>query len=621
MILMLFCLGDFPAAATDKDKEKMMWRGTITMEITERHAYEIEKSDSKAGTWSQRTKNSAIIHTATIDVISADPLGNGDVQVSGPVSSERQIIEQARFRSGCSSSYSIERMEGQASGNLKQGGLVNILFMKKSQIEGAKGIEQAVMNCGADQACLAKIYDRYKSLLEDKSESFPIQMTIQCIPQCTGTGNLTKQMESTDCNGRTKTEEDSGSFQIFCAPMAFEIKDGTYTRGEQGDRITGTFFKNEKIPYTGPDGQIYPREVTARCVVNLTNGPPELKIYMATESGYEDITDKEQDILVGQKVKLAAQVVSAGLGEESDREWKIPGKIVKEWMGSTPESYLRPVKGLKTGTIGFTWYRGKTGGEKRTVRYKVKFGKKTLKAKTHFKVYAPEVSRVDLKPAQSVNFGIGEDGCELFGGNPAMKIESAVKLTGPFSGQRFCLFYVQKTTSNCWGLEKIGFPNYEWQKDVHDWKLDSSFPYNGYKCAVGENRITMMDTPGFPLSSMASAYAHMAFEDYLMFIPPMPKTYGGVCAVPLKKMKWQWSGSAIATGDPFPDSVPPCGQGHRVHCNKPPNGCNPLVNEAEEYPSWEGFVTGAKPTPTRKYTTTRGDPPPSGSGWNCSCGE
>ena len=298
----------------------------------------------------------------------------------------------------------MERREGAASADLQQGGLVRIGFAKKSHIEGAKGIEQAVKNCGTDQDCLAKVYDRFKHLLEDKSGSFPIQMTVQCIPQCKGTEEVSKMKESTDCAGRTTSDEDSSTVPIFCLPMGFEIKDGTYTRGEKGDRITGTFFKTEKTPYKGPDDQTYTIDATARCVVNLTNGPPELKIYMATEKGYEDITDKDQDILVGQKLKLTAQVVSTGLGNESNWEWEIPGKIVQHWMGSVKESHLRPVKDLKTRTIGFTWYRGKAGGEKRTVKYRVKFGKKTLEAKTNFKVYAPEVSRVDLKPGQFVGF-------------------------------------------------------------------------------------------------------------------------------------------------------------------------------------------------------------------------
>jgi hypothetical protein len=622
MVLMLFCLGAFPATAEDKDREKMMWRGTITMEIIERHDYEIEKTNPISGRWSNRIKHSDIYHIASIRVISADPLGNGDVEVSGPVSSERHIIEEVRSRDRCRSGYSVERIEGVASGDLKQGGLVKILFMKKSQVENAENLVQAIQKCGTDTACLAKAYE---SLAEDQSASFPIQMIIQCIPKCKGTDDVFKQSVNKDCNGEIRREEDSAAFPIFCRQMAVEIKDGTYTRGKQGDRITGTFFKSELIPYTGPDGQIYPIETIARCVVNLTNGPPELKIYMATENGYADITDKEQDILVGQKVNLSAHVVSTGLGEESQGKWKIPGKIVKEWMGRPLQSYRWPVKDLTTSTIGFAWYRGKTGGEKRTVKYEVKFGKKTLKAKTNFKVYAPEVSRVDVKPGQDVEIvnvvdpDTGEIRCELIGGNPAMEIQSVVKLTGPFSGQRFCLFYVQKIISKNCGLERKSAPHYEWLKDVHDWKLDSNFPYNGYKCAVGQNRITMMDTPGFPLSKMASAYAHMAFEDYLMFIPPMPKTYAGICPVPLKKVKWGWSGSAIATGDTFPRSIPPCGQGHRPRCKKPPKSCNPRISEAEEYPSWEGFVAGTKPMPTREHTTTRSDPPPPRIGWTCGC--
>ena len=103
---------------------------------------------------------------------------------------------------------------------------MRIGFMKKSHIEGAKGIEQAVRNCGTDKDCLSKVYERYKHLLEGDSGSFPIQMTIQCIPQCRGTEEVTKRKESTDCKGRTKSDDDSSTVPIFCLPMAFEIKDG-----------------------------------------------------------------------------------------------------------------------------------------------------------------------------------------------------------------------------------------------------------------------------------------------------------------------------------------------------------------------------------------------------------
>ena len=298
----------------------MMWRGTITMEITKRSAYDFEKSDEKNGTWHRYVKESEWNQSANITVISADPLKSGDVKVSGPVTLKTYTIEGAQFRAGCNSNYREEKRQGSASGDLEQGGLVRISFMKKSQIEGAKDIEQAVKNCGTDQDCLAKIYDRYKPLLEDESGSFPIKMVVQCIPQCKGKENVSKIRESTDCAGHTTSEDDSGTHSLHCLPMAFEIEDAIYTRGEKGDRITGTFFKPEQTPYKGPDDQTYNMDTTARCTVNLTNGPPELKIYMATEKGYEDITDKEQDILVGQKLKLTAQVVSTGEGTTSGGE-------------------------------------------------------------------------------------------------------------------------------------------------------------------------------------------------------------------------------------------------------------------------------------------------------------
>lgn len=253
LILMLYCLGAFSASATakDKDKEKMMWRGTITMETMKRHAYDIERTDEKAGTWHRYTKNSVMSQTANIRVISSDPLNSGDVKASGPVSLESHVIEEARFRSKCNSNYRMERREGAASADLQQGGLVRIGFMKKSHIEGAKGIEQAVRNCGTDQDCLAKVYERYKHLLEDDSGSFPIQMTIQCIPQCRGTEEVTKRNESTDCKGRTKSDDDSSTVPIFCLPMAFEIKDGTYTGERKVTESPEPFSRLRRPPTPG----------------------------------------------------------------------------------------------------------------------------------------------------------------------------------------------------------------------------------------------------------------------------------------------------------------------------------------------------------------------------------
>ncbi len=134
---------------------------------------------------------------------------------------------------------------------------------------------------------------------------------------------------------------------------------------------------------------------------------------------------------------------------------------------------------------------------------------KTLTADTTFKVYKPR-SDVDITVANRVGFGWG-DGCEMIPGSPSIELESRVIMPEPFKNQRFCLFYIQLVKCNAWGLKRYAYPHYEWVNDVHEQMLDGAFPYNGFHCDISPSSFVMKDTPGFPLSAMASAYVHMEF--------------------------------------------------------------------------------------------------------------
>ena len=200
-------------------------------------------------------------------------------------------------------------------------------------------------------------------------------------------------------------------------------------------------------------------------------------------------------------------------------------------------------------------------------------------------------------------------------GSPSIELDSSVTLPDSFKNQRFCLFYVQLVKCNAWGLKRYSYPYYEWVNDVHEEILDSSFPYNGFHCDAGPSPFVMKDTPGFPLSAMASAYAHMEFQTYLMFMPPSPKSDAGVVAVPLKWLKWQWKGAAQAIGEPFPRKTPPCGRGHQIVFDMAPAAYPHFVLDCSQYPEWKGTKVGSKPKSTGKMTESREELPSTDISW------
>ena len=135
------------------------------------------------------------------------------------------------------------------------------------------------------------------------------------------------------------------------------------------------------------------------------------------------------------------------------------------------------------------------------------------------------------------------------------------------------------------------------------------------KKGVSSLMVTMDDTPGFPLSGMTSAYAHMEFQTYLMFKPPEPKSGGGITSVPLKRVDWKWTGAAVAIGERYPSEIPPCGKGHKVICDRAPAKYEHSATDCNKYPDWKGTKIGNIPKSTRKMTEDREELPPTDTKW------
>jgi len=352
---------------------------------------------------------------------------------------------------------------------------------------------------------------------------------------------------------------------------------------------------------------------------NFKEVSPELRIFVKKEDGWKDITgESAEDICVGQKVSLKYEVYPGGADSVSSVEWQIPGMpdlVIKDWEGNEEGSKKTPFTDgdCHDQTVKFAWIDGSFEGQEQKITCTARVKEKTLTADTTFKVYKPKAD-VDITVANHVGFGWG-DGCEMIPGSPSIELESRVTMPEPFKNKRFCLFYIQLVECDAWGLQRYAFPYYEWLNDVHKQMLDGAFPYNSFHCDVSPSSFFMKDTPGFPLSAMASAYAHMQFLTYLMLMPPYPESDVGVVAVPLKWLKWQWKGAAQEIGEPFPRKTPPCGWGHQIVYNEAPVAHPPEAKDCNQYPKWEGTKVKSNLKPTGKMTEDREELPPTDTKW------
>lgn len=346
---------------------------------------------------------------------------------------------------------------------------------------------------------------------------------------------------------------------------------------------------------------------------------PELRILVKKEDAWKDITDKsEETICVGQKVSLKCEALPEAGDSLSSVQWQIPGipdLVIKDWKGSEEGSKKTPFTegDCHDQTVAFAWIDGSFEGQEREITCTAQVKGKTLTAHTTLKVYKP-MSEIDISVANHVGFGWG-DGCEMIPGSPSIELESRAVMPEPFNNQRFCLFYIQLVQCNAWGLKRYAYPHYEWVNDVHEQMLDGAFPYNGYHCGTSLSSVVMRDTPGFPLSAMASAYAHMEFVTYLMLMPPYPESDAGIAAVPLKRLEWKWTGAAQAVGEPFPSDPPPCGWGHCIVGDEAPVKNPPSALDCNKYPEWKGTKVGSALKSTRKMTTNREELPPTDTDW------
>lgn len=604
-----------------------MWRGFIMMEGIEKQAFEIQPSKDLG--WRHKTRDRFRSQRANIQVLAAGPLGSGDVKAGGMVFVQMNDLDVFGVKppaSWCTHGWVLNEDEQNASASDRiENNQVRITFMRKSHMDAAKGIQQAIAKCGADPECLAKVYDQFKGALEDTAKSFPIKMVVQFIPSCRGIIKTTsKRTSGMNCKNGDKVERDDAREieTVLCRPMMFEM-DGTYTRDKEGDRITAYFNERDKLPHKAFDGENHPIEQHARCTVHLSNGPPEVRIYRITEGAPpKDITDKEEKVLVGERIKLQGEVVGTGLGEEILKSWKMPGQIIKDWRASLKEANIVEFddEDLGGGIVQWTWVDGSFGGTARTVKYMADYSGAKLEGKTRFRVFEPRVEWMKKELGGYVGIRpVG--GCELAPESPAIRLEARVTLPDEKADASNCIQFVQLTSSRGWFLRRHR-PGFIWYSMFVEDHLDTSYPYKGPACGGKTAVLEMIDSPGDPLDAMNAAYDDNRFRTYLMFRPGTDdrKTVW----VPLKRIDWGWKGAVTHTGTIYDDPQPQCAERYRLTCEKPPSGYDPSETDSPPHPVWSAHSSEKNMRPVEMvdlYTTDPHEHPPSHGdypGWQCN---
>ncbi len=330
---------------------------------------------------------------------------------------------------------------------------------------------------------------------------------------------------------------------------------------------------------------------------------PVVRIYYKDK----DITDSDStDIIVGEKVKLKAKIFPEGYGQPHGK-WEIGGKIVSGWEAGKNHATVIPFEDYDKPEIEFFWVDGKFMGEPLKVSYSGEVNGKQIEAKTTINVFKPK-AKTEVNSANDIQIALiaetegGEATCEILPGPPGISLNSEIEMPPPFSGHPYMLEYIQLIKGKNWGLEKIGYPKYEWLKDIDKkFCLDGQYPYT-----YGNS---MEDHPGAPLSNLASIYAQMEFQTYLMLIPSDNPQDKNCIWIPLKKVEWKWKASAKVEGDPYERTQIPCGQKFKIMLKLPPGKFKPKAVNWGEHPTWNCCKEGWDWQYTRNITENPNEEP------------
>lgn len=287
------------------------------------------------------------------------------------------------------------------------------------------------------------------------------------------------------------------------------------------------------------------------------------------KQGGADVTNGTQNVAVGQKVSLLAEVQPAGT-TVTNPQWTVPGTRVANYVvtctgaadpdGTTPcqsptSAVVTPLTSLTAAAVDFYWV---DGGDNRQVAYSVDVGGARVTGFTTFNVKRPAAQVTARTGAVAVSSAWGPP--TLHYGTPTVPGISFTRNVTMPTGGTGSLQWVQVGSI----LSRRQINSGAWER-LAGAGLDDNYPYS-FSGATS-------DSPGSePLtSSYLKETASDSFQMYLMFKPSAGTT--PTIWVPLRVVNWSWAGEATRSGTAW-------------LLTSASNAANPPDADATTHPTW-----------------------------------
>jgi hypothetical protein len=302
----------------------------------------------------------------------------------------------------------------------------------------------------------------------------------------------------------------------------------------------------------------------------------------------KNITDSNNDVLVGRRVKLEAVVLPQWMSLDEGK-WEIEGDIIEDYKVSQDhekaevinvEKYDEPV-------IELVWKDGGFFGISQKVKYSGTVEKKEVIAETTFNVFEPE-ARTTIYPAPSALLESVDYPCELILGDNArgrygMTINSYIEMPTLFKDQPFRTQFVQLTKVDAWIQQDYKKSSYSLLNDsTKNFVLDTEYPYTD-----GSSNIVLNDTPGGKLNmSYNQMFIKDQFQSYLMFLPSGSRNDPECVWINLQRIDWDWAGAARR----IDAAAPKCKDAFKITYSKAPGK---YLADISDLPIWSQKKTGS----------------------------
>ena len=269
------------------------------------------------------------------------------------------------------------------------------------------------------------------------------------------------------------------------------------------------------------------------------------------------ITGTTQDVIVGQKISLTADIQPAGT-TFSNPQWTVPGNRIAGYTANNTTGTVTQLSNTSGSSINFYWV---DGGNGRQVQLSATINGQTVTASATFNVKRPtgqvttQTGTVNVDNlALKLRYGTFIDN-----GINGIAFSSNITIPSGFSGS---LKWVQIATP----LRRRRLNSGAWER----WTgagLDTQFPY--------DTGSTTNDSPETALESIyQEKTVNDSFEMWLMFLPDGTDSI----LVPLRKVNWSWAGDAVRSGQSW-------------SLVSSSNTQNPSDADTTTYPTWTRNVT------------------------------